>query len=357
MAIFKNIWTHFKSSPLSGEKPKIMCTLGTSTDNPEVLKEMHSHGFEMARINTKHAAISDYERRVGLLRDVIDIPVMLDLNGPQIRLLTDKRYAIPQGEKFLVGYENGGIRFNQNIIPELEKGEFVLLGNGSVRTTVVRKGNGLVELQVLEPGENERIVPNMGVNVPGKRFRNLKVLTEKDDKVIDFGVGNMIGHFALSFVRNFQEVQILNQAIEAAKERRKVEFEHTITIKVEDVEGIENLEGILDGCHQSSIKTMVMIARGDIFIELPPSKMPFIQKQIIGLCKKKRVPSIVATGLLLSMQENPVPTRAEVSDVANAIVDGADWLMLSDETSNSHYPVEAVMMLEEVMEAWVSHHR
>jgi pyruvate kinase len=331
------------------KRPGIICTLGTTTDDQGILQEMVEHGMAMARINTKHATIKDFERRIDLLQKISAIPVMLDLNCFQIRLDTNgERFAIDRREKFKVGYESGDIKFNQDILQELQKGDSVLLGNADIRTFVTQVGDGFVELQVQDPGGHGRLTPNMGVNIPGVDFKDLIPLTKKDREVIILGGRKKIRYWGLSFIRTFEDVFVLKKEIDSITLTDKNIF----VLKIENAQGVSHLEDILRKSKHNGIEIMVMVANGDMFIEMPPSELAFTQKTIIETCKRYKVPSIVATGLLLSMQHSILPTRAEVSYVSNSIIDGADWLMLSDESSNSHYPSEAVMMLEEIINAW-----
>lgn len=330
---------------------KIICTLGTSTDDPQIVSAMKDAGMGLARINTAYASLDDLRMRVKLAR-AAGVPVMLDLKGPQLRVdcTTDRhdgrgevpvRFPIRAGEIICVGFKSGPVRFNHDFREDLEVGDLVTFDNGTIRTRVVDGASrGLEEpergvlLEVLEAGSG-KMTPQMGANVPGKRL-SVPHLSERDLQVIEMGIVEEVEHYALSFVRDASDVRALAEKVTAP-----------ICVKIEEQSGIDRLEEIVQAGASS-----VMIARGDLFVELPRARLPRIQKDLIARCKRLKVPSIVATGLLLSMQQNPAPARSEVSDVAAAIEQGADSFMLSDETSNSKHPVEAVRVLAELIDEY-----
>jgi pyruvate kinase len=328
--------------------PKIVCTLGTTTDDPQILRAMKDAGMGLARINTAYASLDELRARVKEAHEV-GLLVMLDLKGPQLRVdcTTDRhdgkgevpvRFPIRQGEIICVGFQTGPVRFNHDFREDLDVGDLITFDNGTIRTRVVDGASrGLAEpenavlLEVLEAGSG-KMTPQMGANVPGKRL-SVPHLSERDLKVIDLGIEEKVENYALSFVRDASDVRALSEKVK-----------EPICVKIEEQSGIDRLEEIVQAG-----ATSVMIARGDLFVELPRTHLPRIQKDLIRRCKQLKVPSIVATGLLLSMQHNPMPARSEVSDVAAALSQGADSLMLSDETSNSKHPVEAVQVLAEMI--------
>lgn len=211
-----------------------------------------------------------------------------------------------------------------------------------------------VTLLVENPG-NSNFHKDMGANVPG-RYLHVDRFSKKDLKVIDFSVKNNLEYIALSFTRDAEDVQELDKVIRQAGKKYDKRKKPTIILKIEDKYGIENLEKILVYARKRNIKLGVMVARGDMTVELPYYKMPAYQKYIINKCKEYRVPVAVATGLLCSMTENNHPARAEISDVANAVLDGSDALMLSAETSNSQNPVLAVKTLSEIAREYMPKH-
>jgi pyruvate kinase len=330
--------------------PRIICTLGKSTDDATVIAAMRDAGMGLARINTAYATLDELRARVRLAHEA-HVPVMLDLKGPQLRVdcTTDKkdadgtvhtvpvRYPIARGEVICVGFGTGPVRFNHDFSDDLEVGDLVTFDNGTIRTRVVDgEARGLAEpehgvlLEVLEAGAG-KMTPQMGANVPGKRL-SVPHLSDRDLLALQMGIEERVEHWALSFVRDATDVRALAEKVSAP-----------ICAKIEEQSGIDRLEEIVTAGASS-----IMIARGDLFVELPRARLPRIQQDLIRRCKTLRVPSIVATGLLLSMQTHPTPARSEVADVAAALTGGADSLMLSDETSNSQHPVEAVRALAEL---------
>ncbi|MBI2626098.1 MAG: hypothetical protein HYW69_00705 [Candidatus Nealsonbacteria bacterium] len=336
---FKGLWQKVIGA---NKGPKIICTLGTTTDDESVLRQMIEYGMAAARINTAYATIPEYKKRIEAVRRLAKIPIILDLKGSQIRLLTNNRYSIEPGEEFSVGFKAGDISFNYDFFEDISPGDIILFENGTIKTVVAEKKNRYLALRVIEAGEG-RLRNHMGVNIPGKVFRNIPLLSEKDMEVIDFALKEKIEYLAISFVRKSEDVFNLADRLAGGNPPR-------IIIKIEDPVGAKNLQQIIRESRNRSIELIVMIGRGDLFVEAPKHRLPFIQKEIIKICKELSTEVIVATGLLESMQFNPYPTRSEVCDTANAVFDGADWLMLSAETSNSSYPAEAVKMLKSVIE-------
>lgn len=328
----------------SFKPPKIICTIGTTTDDENILREMIKEGMACARINTAYVGIPEYKRRIDALRKIANLPVILDLKGSQIRVSTDDKYRIEQGDEFPVGFQKGAISFNYDFFDEILPGDVVLFENGTIKTIVAEKHqNGrYVTLGVLEAGEHH-LTNRMGANIPNRIFKGIPLLTPKDKEVIDFALREKIEFLAISFVRSSQDVLNVKKIIEAGNSGHKPK----IIAKIEDPIGFAALGSIIK---ESKKDIMVMIGRGDLFVEAPQNALALIQKEIIKLCNKQGVSVIVATGLLESMQFNPHPTRSEVCDTANAVLDGADWLMLSAETSNSRYPAEAVKTLAGIIE-------
>lgn len=329
----------------AGENPGIICTLGTTTDAEDVLREMVQYGMACARINTAYADVSEYKRRIDTLRGIKGLPVILDLKGSQIRITAADKYRIEVGDEFPVGFQRGDIAFNHDFFDEIAPGDLVLFENGTIRTVVSEKKNRYVVLRVVEAG-GYHLANHMGVNIPNRLFRGIPLLTPKDLEVIDFALRENIELLAISFARSSQNVlELRNKIVEKGGDPNQVQ----IVIKIEDPTGFQNLQEIITASKKEGIELAVMIGRGDMFVECQQGQLPFIQKRIIRLCRELDTPVIVATGLLESMQYNRYPTRSEVCDTANAVLDGADWLMLSAETSNSRWPVEAVRMLSDII--------
>lgn len=333
------------------KSPLIMCTLGTTTDNNNVLAEMIDSGMAAARINTAYATIPEYKQRIDVLRRIAKIPVVLDLKGSQIRLVTDvsdsgkrNKYSINAGEEFVVGFQDGALSFNHNLTGMLSAGDQILFENGTVQTIVADKKEKYVKLKVIEAGEGY-LKHSMGVNIPGKMLSGIPKLSKKDLEIINFAFSENIEYIAISFVRDSEDVF----CVKSEFEKNVGVLAPKIIIKIEDPLGIKNLSSIINDARKKGIELSVMIARGDLFVETPKHKLAVLQKAMIDICKKFDVPVIVATGLLESMQFNRFPTRSEVCDVTNSVLDEPDWLMLSAETSNSRYPVEAVKMLQSII--------
>jgi pyruvate kinase len=345
--------------------PRIVCTLGTTTDNAGVVRGMVDAGMGLARINSAYASLEELRQRTELALPLV--PVMLDLKGPQLRVdcTTDKtdaaghtvtvpcRYPIATGEVICVGFGRGPVRFNHDFSDDLEIGDLVTFDNGTIRTRVVDGASrGLAEpdhgvlLEVLDAGGG-KMTPQMGANVPGKAL-HVPHLSERDRQVLAMGVEHKVPWFALSFVRDADDVRALDDALGPAAAG--------IIVKIEEQLGIDHLEPIVGAVWRSGRECAVMIARGDLFVELPPAKLPRIQADLLRRCHELEVPAIVATGLLLSMQHGPRPARSEVCDVAFALQSGADSLMLSDETSNGKDPVTAVKMLAELVGEYGGRH-
>lgn len=334
------------------KSPKIICTLGTTTDDADILKEMIKEGMRCARINTAYTDTKRYKERIDLLRSIEKIPVILDLKGSQIRISTEDKYRIAVGMEFPVGFQKGSIAFNHDFFDEIFPGDRVLFENGTIKTVVAEKKNHYLVLKIIEAGEGY-LTNHMGVNVPGRIFRNILSLTQRDVEIIHFALEERVEFIAISFARSVEDVFNLKKAMEGAEKNKS--NQPGIIIKIEDPVGVDNLEKIIRDTKTQGIELAVMIGRGDLFVESPQIQLPFIQKKIINTCDGLETPVIVATGLLESMQYNPYPTRSEVCDTANAILDGADWLMLSGETSNSRYPVEAVRMLSDIIKESQNH--
>ena len=326
-------------------KTKIIATIGPASGNEKILSKMIKAGVNVTRLNFSHGDHKMHGEMLGLVRSVskktgIPVAVIQDLAGPKIRtgahggtiflrrgstiILTSKQYEGDAG-KLHVNYKN--------LPKEVKKGNIILLDDGKKKLQVVSVQGSDIKCKVLTGGE---IVGRRGVNVPGVSLK-ISSLTEKDKKDVLFGVKNNVDFIALSFVRQASDVRQLRSVIAKA---RGVGI--GIIAKIETQDAIGNIDEIIreaDG---------IMIARGDLAVEVPPEDVPALQKLIIKKCNTAGKPVIVATQMLESMIQSPVPTRAEVSDVANSILDGADAVMLSAETAMGDYPVETVKMMSDV---------
>ncbi len=312
------------------KKTKILCTIGPASLQPETLELMVKAGMNCARINTAYGDFDRYKQTVNNVRKVADIPLLVDLKGPEIRLQTDKEVAVNRGDVLNVGFNGEVIRFNHNFIDQLNIGDVVFIDNGRIRTSVTKKSEGSLSLLVEQGGV---LANGKGVNIPNKQLL-VPTLSERDLKIIEFAKEYEIEYLALSFTRNEEDVAILRSAAEG--------FNGAVVAKIENFGGIQNFDKIL------AASEGIMVARGDLGVEIEAEKVPLVQKSLIRKCNQVGKTVVTATEMLESMMNQPFPTRAEVSDVANAILDGTDATMLSGETAVGKYPVESVSMMARV---------
>jgi pyruvate kinase len=322
---------------------KIVATLGPSTDAPGLLDQLIDAGVDVFRLNASHGAQDQQAARIDAVRAAarkakVHAGILLDLQGPKIRLgrFENGRCMLETGSHFTISTETilgtaecastGYSKFARDVKP----GDRVLLADGSIELRAVESDGISVRTVVVHGGA---ISDNKGINLPGVQV-SLPSLTEKDLADLHFGLNAGVDLIALSFVRTASDVQELRDRLGG----RPV----SIVAKIEKPEGWENIESILD------VTDGVMVARGDLGVETSLEKVPRIQKSIIRRARRKARFVITATQMLESMIENPTPTRAEVSDVANAIYDGTDAVMLSAETSVGKYPVETVRFMARI---------
>ncbi len=312
------------------KKTKILCTIGPASLQPETLELMVTAGMNCARINTAYGDFDRYKQTVNNVRKVADIPLLVDLKGPEIRLQTDKEVAVNRGDVLNVGFNGEVIRFNHNFIDQLNIGDVLFIDNGRIRTSVTKKSEGSLSLLVEQGGV---LANGKGVNIPNKQLL-VPTLSERDLKIIEFTKEYEIEYLALSFTRNEEDIAILRSAAEG--------FNGAVVAKIENFGGIQNFDKIL------AASEGIMVARGDLGVEIEAEKVPLVQKSLIRKCNQVGKIVVTATEMLESMMNQPFPTRAEVSDVANAILDGTDATMLSGETAVGKYPVESVAMMARV---------
>ena len=313
-------------------KTKIIATIGPASNTREKIKAMADAGMSCARINTAHGDFEQYSGIIDLIRECADIPVLIDIKGPEIRLRLDADLAILPKDEVEFGFRKGELPyFSFDFSSCLEKGDSVFFDNGMLEAKVlsVRKGSSAR----LSFDDEYVLKPNKGVNIPGKEL-DIPSLSDKDNDAVKFAISKKLSFIALSFTRYAEDVIAL----------RKMLGDSGIGIiaKIENHEGVENIDEIIEASDG------VMIARGDLGVELPVEKIPFIQKTIIKKCNDEGKIVIVATQMLESMTASRSATRAEVSDVANAVLDGADAVMLSGETASGKYPVEAVKVMRKI---------
>ena len=282
-----------------------------------------------ARINTAYGNLTLYRSIIETVREVADIPIVLDIKGPEIRIKALRQKIFNKGDTLEVGFNNEEISFNHDFYDEMQIDDQVYIDNGKIRTRVIEKKERKLLLLALNSGTIE---DGKGVNIPNKHL-SVPTFLEKDLEIINFAKKHNVEYVALSFTRNAEDVRQLSQ---------NHCFDGGIIAKIENFEGVQNVEEILD------ISSGLMVARGDLGVEIEPEKVPLVQKSLIKLCNQKGKLVVTATEMLESMINQPNPTRAEVSDVANAILDGSDAIMLSGETAIGQYPVEAVEMMTRI---------
>ncbi len=281
------------------------------------------------RINTAYGNLAQYKSVLETVREVADIPIIIDVKGPEIRIRVAQQKVFSKGDILEIGFDGEEISFNHDFYDEMSVEEEVYIDNGKIRTQIVEKKDRKLRLLALNSGSIE---DGKGVNIPNKHLP-VQTFPEKDLEIIRFAKKHDVEYIALSFTRNAEDVRNLSQTNG---------FEGGIIAKIENSDGVQNVEDILDAA------SGLMVARGDLAVEIEPEKVPLVQKALIKLCNQKGKLVVTATEMLESMINQPTPTRAEVSDVANAILDGSDAVMLSGETAMGQYPVEAVKMMTRI---------
>ncbi|MCG2095348.1 pyruvate kinase [Staphylococcus epidermidis] len=328
-------------------KTKIVCTIGPASESEEMLEKLMNAGMNVARLNFSHGSHEEHKARIDTIRKVAKrlnktIGLLLDTKGPEIRThnMKDELIVLEKGKEVIVSMdevEGTPEKFSvtyENLINDVNIGSYILLDDGLVELQVkeINKDKGEVKCDILNTGELKN---KKGVNLPGVKV-NLPGITDKDADDIRFGIKENVDFIAASFVRRPSDVLDIRQILEEEK------AEITIFPKIENQEGIDNIEEILE------VSDGLMVARGDMGVEIPPESVPMVQKDLIRKCNKLGKPVITATQMLDSMQRNPRATRAEASDVANAIYDGTDAVMLSGETAAGQYPEEAVKTMRNI---------
>lgn len=312
------------------KKTKILCTIGPSSASKETIEEMVKAGMNGVRINTAYGDFTQYSSTINKVRGVADIPIVFDIKGPEIRLKAAQKIAVDKGEIVKIGFKSEEISFNHDFYDQINVSDVIYIDNGKIRTRVAEKNNRVVHLLFMNNGILD---DGKGVNIPNKQLAT-PTFTKEDLEIIKFAKDHEVEYFALSFVRNVRDLGKLKSQING--------YEGGLIAKIENFEGVENFNEIL------RVADGIMVARGDLGVEIEPEKVPLVQKSIIRKCNQNGKPVITATEMLESMIQQPSPTRAEVSDVANAILDGTDTVMLSGETAIGKYPVEAVEMMSRI---------
>lgn len=334
---------------LNMKKTKIICTLGPAVDSPDVLEKLILAGMDVARINFSHGNYKDQEPRIENFKKVRDkvgksVALLLDTKGPEIRIgkFENDRIELNVGDTFtLVNEEILGNKEKvsityKNLYNEVNVGTQILINDGLIKIEVSQiKGTDII-CKVIDGGE---LTNTKSINIPGMPI-NLPSPTEKDIEDITFGIKAGFDYIAASFVRTAQDVLNIRKVLqENSGEHIK------IISKIENRQGIDNFDSILE------VSDGIMVARGDLGVEIPMEEVPIYQKQFISKCNKAGKPVVIATQMLESMIHSPRPTRAEVSDVANAVYDMASCIMLSGESAVGEYPVECVKTMVKICES------
>ncbi|HUI10702.1 MAG TPA: pyruvate kinase [Bacteroidota bacterium] len=330
-------------------KTKIVCTLGPASSSAGTLAELIASGMDIVRLNFSHGTHEEQGAVLACVREAVaragaSVSVLQDLQGPKIRIgeLGVGSIELRKGETLVITTEQitggpGRVSTTYAALPaDVRAGSDILLDDGKMRLTVRRVAGTEVECEVVVGG---RLSSHKGINLPGVAV-SAPSLTGKDVADLEFGLAAGVDYVALSFVRTADDVRELREAIAG---RRAAGDRPLIIAKIEKPQAVANIDEIIGAADG------IMVARGDLGVELPTEDVPMLQKMIIARCNSAGKPVIVATQMLESMIESPRPTRAEASDVANAVLDGGDAVMLSGETSVGKYPVEAVRIMDRII--------
>ncbi len=334
------LWYNWLES-MERKLTKIIATISDRKYAPDFIASLHEAGADVMRLNTAHQTLENTLKIINSIRKVSDrIAILIDTKGPEVRVAgLEAEIFLKKGCRIeIAGYKRGAVSSEKRIYANysgfpknISAGSSIFIDNGKIELKVEKKLGNVLFCRVL----NEGIVkPFKSINAPGIKT-NLPSLAKKDEEYLKFSVKHKIDFIAHSFVRNKKDIFAIQKMVKGSKIK--------IIAKIENREGVENINEIIDHAYG------IMIARGDMGIEMPAEEIPLLQKEIIRKCISNRKPVIVATQMLQSMINSPRPTRAEVSDVANAVIDGADAVMLSDESATGDYPIEAVKTLSKIL--------
>ncbi len=329
------------------KKTKIICTIGPASETPEMVEKLAKEGMNIVRFNFSHDIQENHLKRMGIVREVSDrigisLSILLDTKGPEIRtgLIENDAVQLETGDIVRVGFDMNKLGNREGFsisVPEVyndvEVGDQIMIDDGLVSLRVLSKEETEIVCRVENPGP---VKNRKGINLPGV-ISSMPFMSEKDEADIRFGAQNNVDFIAASFVRRGADIEEIRNVLRS-EGKEKIQ----IIAKIENQEGFNNVEDILkyaDG---------IMVARGDLGVEVSTHLVPIYQKKMIAIANRLGKPVITATHMLESMQKNPRPTRAEASDVANAILDGTDAIMLSGESAVGDYPVESVRIMKEI---------
>lgn len=332
------------------KKTKIICTIGPASENPKVLTQLVKNGMNVARLNFSHGSYENHLQLMENIRSVskklkTPIAILQDLQGPKIRIgKLDNSVSVKKGQTVILGKD---IPLDFDISLSVKPKERILIEDGLIELVAQKvykpraksKSAGTIVCKVVNGGE---IKSHKGVNLPDTTI-TFPIFTKKDLQDLKFGLSNEVDYVALSFVRSKKDILQIRKYID--KYLPKGGLRPRVIAKIERREAVENFDDILESADA------IMVARGDLGVEIEDSQVPLIQKDIIAKCNSMAKPVIVATQMLDSMIRNPRPTRAEVSDVANAVIDRADAVMLSGETATGNYPINAVAEMTRIIKA------
>ena len=332
------------------KRTKIVATLGPATSSEEILRNMILEGVDVFRVNFSHADYETVKKSISTIRKLSEeldthVAILGDLQGPKLRVGMMKEEVVVQpgdellfctGEEFMGSKEKVYMNYN-NFPRDVNAGERVLLDDGKLIFEVLETNNAdTVKVMVIQGGP---LRSKKGVNLPNTKI-SLPALTEKDKQDAVFAIEQGVDWFALSFVRNAEDLKELQALIEAHSE-----YKIPIIAKIEKPEAVENIDRIIAYCDG------IMVARGDLGVEVPAEEVPLIQKELVLAAKRARIPVIIATQMMETMITSLTPTRAEVNDVANSVMDGADAVMLSGETSVGNYPVAVIKTMTKILKS------
>jgi len=328
-------------------KTKIIATIGPASNTKVMLRKLAKAGMNVARLNFSHGSYKEHGRVIERIRSISKemkqpIGILLDLQGPKIRtgMLKDRKsVTLKRGRTFLItskdvpaGTSDIVSTTYASLSEDVKKGDKILLDDGLIELKVVSTTKDTVTCKIVHGGI---LKEHKGINLPGVNV-SAPSLTEKDKMDLEFGIKSEVDYIALSFVRRSEDIRDIKSVM------KKQGADIPVIAKIEKPEAVENLDEILE------LTDGIMIARGDLGVEMRPEQVPNIQKQIIDKAIRANKPVVTATQMLETMSGNPVPTRAEASDVANAIFDGTDAVMLSGETASGRFPVKAVQMMSRI---------